>query len=66
MFFRPFPAEASPLSAPHSTSVQLLTGNCTAVESHDMRGEGGLWVWCMCAPCFNLSFENGELNCSTA
>ena len=33
--------------------------------SHDMRGEGGSWVWCMFAPCFNLSFENSELNCST-
>ena len=32
----------------------------------DMRGERGSWVWCMCAPCFNLSFENSELNCSSA
>ena len=32
--------------------------------SHDMRGEGGSWVWCMSAACFNMSFENSELNCS--
>ena len=24
----------------------------------------GLVYMCMCAPCFNLSFENSELNCS--
>ena len=29
--------------------------------SHDMRREGGSWVWCICAPCFNLSFENSVL-----
>ena len=42
---------------------ELLAGNGTAVL-HGMRGEGGSWVWCMCAPCFNLSFENSDLNCS--
>ena len=54
-----------PVPAPHNTC-----GRCwleTAQQfSHDMRGEGGSWVWCKCAPCFNLSFENSELNCSTA
>ena len=34
--------------------------------SLDMRREGGSWVWCMCARWFNLSFENSELNSSTA
>ena len=34
--------------------------------SHDMRKEGGSWVWCVCASCFNFSFENSDLNCSTA
>ena len=61
---RTFPAKASPLGASSTQHMwELLAGNRTAVL-HDMRGEGGSWVWCMCAPYFNLSFENNELNCS--
>ena len=59
------------LLAGNRTSVLHNTcGNCWLGAlrqfSHDIRGEGGSWVCCMCAPCFNLSFENSELNCSTA
>ena len=54
---RTFPAKASPLGASSTQHMwELLAGNRTAVL-HDMRGEGGSWVWCLCAPYFNLSFE---------
>ena len=62
---RPFPAEVSPLSAsstPHMWSCWLGTAQQLY---HNMSGEGRSRVWCMCAPYFNLSFENSELNCST-
>ena len=62
------------VSAKQSIKHQLHTthhntcGSCwleTARQfSHEMWGEGGSWVWCMRAPCFNLSFENSDLNCS--
>ena len=51
--------------APHNICGSCWLGTARQF-SHDMRGEGGSSVWCMCAPCFNLSFENIELNCSTA
>ena len=51
--------------APHNTCGSCWQGTARQF-SHDMRGEGRSWVWCMCAPCFNLSFENSKLNCSTA
>ena len=51
---RPFPAEARPLSArlpaPHNTCGSCWLGT-ERQFSHDMRGEGWSWVWCMCAPC---------------
>ena len=63
---RPFPAEVSPLSASSTQHMwELLTQGTAPQLYHDMRGEGRSQVWCMCAPCFNLSFENSELNCST-
>ena len=43
---------------------ELLAGNHTAALPQ-LCGEGRSRVWCMCACCFNLSFENSELNCST-
>ena len=47
---------------------QLLAGNRVAVLPREVeketRGEDGSRVWCMCTPCFNLSFENSDLNCS--
>ena len=51
--------------APHNTCGSCWLGTARQF-SHDMRGEGGSWFWCMCAPFFNLSFENSKLNCSTA
>ena len=63
---RPFPAEVSPLSASSTQHMWELLAQGTARQLyHDMRGEGRSRVWCMCAPCFNLSFENSELYCST-
>ena len=63
---RPFPAEVSPLSASSTQHMWELLSQGTAPQLyHDMRGEVRSQVWCMCAPCFNLSFENSELNCST-
>ena len=61
---RPFPAKTTPLGARSTQHMwKLLAGNRTAVL-HDRRGEGGSQVWCVRAPCFNLSFKNSELNCS--
>ena len=60
----------SSLSSASSTQHmwQLLAGNRAAVlpreAEKETRGEDGSWVWCMCTPCFNLSFENSDLNCS--
>ena len=51
--------------APHNTCGSCWLGTAPQF-SHDVRGEGGSWAWCMCAPCVNWSFENSELNCSTA
>ena len=63
---RPFPAEASPSSASSTNTCGSCWLENVRQLSHDMQGEGGSWVRCMCSPCFNLSFENSELNCSTA
>ena len=50
--------------APHNTCGSCWLGTARQ-SSHDMSAEGGSWFWCMCAPCFNLSFEKSKLNCST-
>ena len=49
--------------APHNTCGSCWLGTARQF-SHDMRGKGGSWFWCMCAPCFNLSFEKSKLNCT--
>ena len=49
--------------APHNTCGSCWLGTAPQF-SHEMRGEDGSCVWCMCAPNFNLSFENSDLNCS--
>ena len=49
--------------APHNTCGSCWLGTAPQF-SHEMCGEDGSWVWCMCAPNFNLSFENSDLNCS--
>ena len=53
------------LPAPHNTCGSCWLGTARQF-SHDMRRQGGSWDWCMCAPYFNLLFENSELHCSTA
>ena len=59
---KPFPAEVSPLSASSTQHTWELLAQGTAPQLyHDMRGEGRSRVWCMCTPCFNLSFEKNEL-----
>ena len=41
--------------AQHNTCGSSLLGTAE-LFSHDLRGEGGSWVWCMCAPCFKFVF----------
>ena len=59
------PGRVLKMPAPHKTcgSCWLRT---TQQFSQDMRGKGRSWVWCVCALCFNLPFENSELNFSNA
>ena len=66
---RPFTAEVSPLQCKCQFHTTQSCGSCwlgtTLQLYHNMCGEGGSQIWCMCARCFNLSLENSELNCST-
>ena len=63
---RPFTEEVNPSSASSTQHMwELLAQGTTWQLYHNMHREGRSQVWCMCAPCFNLSFENSQLNCST-
>ena len=62
---KPRVVQSIPLSARTTEHMwALFVRNRTAVFRH-ARGSP-IMGWCMCAPCFSFSFENSELNRSTA